>query len=625
MAGGVIWKVLYGALFVLVLPCLLTLWAKAAEPNVALPAYGSAPLGWLFTIGGLGLMLDAVTDLWRLGGGLPMNAYPPQRLVTQGTFRWVPHPIYAGFAAVCHGVSMASGSSAGLWLVTPAVVLASAALVLGYESVDLRKRCGDTVHILPADQITPLSSEDRIHFFIAVLIPWLALYEFTVNMGVQGVPYRFPFEDRLPVYSWTALIYESTYVTVAIAPWLAQTRRDLRQLMISAWVAMGIVFPFYWILPSAAPRPVIEDTGWLAQLLLWERGNCPPFAAFPSFHVLWTILIARMVLPRWLGVLYATAVAVCCVTTGMHYIPDVLAALAIAPLVLEPRYSWDASRRLTERIANSWLEWRIGSVRLINHGLYAGAAGCVQTLALMAAVGPGGEWKAFTVAIAGLIGAGAWAQWVEGSSRLRRPFGFYGGLIGAVAACLFFDERWTLLAACCLTGPWMQAIGRLRCLVNGCCHGAPAPDGIGIRVTHERSRVTRLAHLANVPIHPTQLYSIACNVMLGLALARLWAYGCPVSLICGLYLLVNGAARFVEEAYRGEPQTSVVLGLRFYQWIAIGSIIAGAVVTSLPAPPPVALHLSSTGLIAALLFGLLAAGAMGVDVPESDRALARLT
>jgi membrane-associated phospholipid phosphatase len=36
--------------------------------------------------------------------------------------------------------------------------------------------------------------------------------------------------------------------------------------------------------------------------------------------------------PRWLGILYAAAVAMSCITTGMHYIPDVVAALAIAPL-----------------------------------------------------------------------------------------------------------------------------------------------------------------------------------------------------------------------------------------------------------------------------------------------------
>ncbi len=174
------------------------------------------------------------------------------------------------------------------------------------------------------------------------------------------------------------------------------------------------------------------DGGYLSVLLdgSIERSAYPPTAAFPSFHVLWAIFVGRLCGPRWLGIGYAAAIAVSCVTTGMHYIPDVL--------------------RLTEWVANSWREWRIGPVRLINHGFYAGAAGFIQVMIVTAALGPGRAWKVMVTAIAGLLGAGAWAQWVEGSSRLRRPFGFYGGLIGVGLACLFFEERWTLVAVQCL-------------------------------------------------------------------------------------------------------------------------------------------------------------------------------
>jgi prolipoprotein diacylglyceryltransferase len=78
----------------------------------------------------------------------------------------------------------------------------------------------------------------------------------------------------------------------------------------------------------------------------------------------------------------------------------------------------------------------------------------------------------------------------------------------------------------------MQAIGRLRCLVNGCCHGRGTSPAIGIRITHERSRVTSMAELAGVPIHATQIYSILTNGFLGLLLLRLWMSGCPMAVIC---------------------------------------------------------------------------------------------
>jgi hypothetical protein len=162
-------------------------------------------------------------------------------------------------------------------------------------------------------------------------------------------------------------------------------------------------------------------------------------------------------------------------------------------------------------------------------------AAFVQIAVVTAALSRGQEWKVLITGFAGLLSAGAWAQWAEASSRLRRPFGFYGGLIGVALACLLFKERWILLAAHCLGAPWMQAIGRFRCLVNGCCHGGPAPSKLGICVTHERSRVTRLTGFAGLAIHPTQLYSILGSAFLGLVLWRLWSSSCPVSLICGVY------------------------------------------------------------------------------------------
>jgi prolipoprotein diacylglyceryltransferase/protein-S-isoprenylcysteine O-methyltransferase Ste14 len=618
-------KILYGALFVAVLPGLLILWAGGAQPNVSLPPYGSALLGGAITVGGFGLMFAAMLQLWRHGGGLPMNAFPPTSMVSRGVFHWLPHPIYTGFVAMCLGISMTAGSAAGLWLVTPSMLLACTGLVLGYERLDLKRRFGATLRLLPANDTTAPSNGDRIRFFLVVIIPWLALYEFSANMGVPGMAFRLKFEDDLPIYAWTALIYQTSYVSVALAPWCARTQRDLRQLMISAWVSMAVVFPIYWIIPSSAPRRPLEDNTWMAHLLDRERNTYPPTAAFPSFHVLWAIFVGRLLRPRWLGATYAASVAVSCITTGMHYIPDVIASFVIAPLLIKPQRARKELLRLTEWVANSWREWRLGSVRIINHGFYAGAAAFIQVAIVTAAIGPGREWKVLVTAGAGLLGAGAWAQWVEGSSLLRRPFGFYGGLIGVGIACLFFEERWTLLGAHCLSAPWMQAIGRLRCLVNGCCHGAPAPPEAGIRFMHARSRVTRLAGLAGVAVHPTQLYSILSNTLLGLVLFRLWFSGCPLSLICGVYAIGNGIARFVEEAYRGEPQTSMVWGLRLYQWIAVGSAITGAVLTTLRWPGAPVLTPSVLGVLWALAFAAISAAAMGVDFPETNRPLARLT
>lgn len=620
-----LWKILYGALFAVVVPALLIVWAFAAQSNVPMPVFGSSPLGLGLSMVGLTLMLAAMFELWRFGGGLPMNAFPPPRLVTRGSFGLVPHPIYTGFVALCLGVSMTARSPSGLWLVTPATAVACACLVFGYEHHDLKRRFGHTLQVLPADDDTSPSTLDRFRYFLLCVVPWVALYELTSQIPLRGIGFEFAFEEHLPIWSWTTPIYQSTYIAVALAPWCARTKRDLRHLMISAWTAAMVVFPFYWLIPSAAPRRSIVSPDLMTSLLSFERTTYPPVAAFPSFHVLWAVFVARLYRPRWLGVAYVIAVAVSCVTTGMHYIADVVFALAIAPLFCAPQKVWQLLRSCAEYMANSWREWRLGPVRLINHGFYAAMAAFTQVFIVTGAFGRGREWKVLITVAAGLVGAGLWAQWIEGSSRLRRPFGFYGGLIAGGLVCLLFQERWLLLAANCLAAPWMQAIGRLRCLVNGCCHGGPTSSEIGIRVTHPRSRVSHLAHLAGTPIHPTQLYSILSNILLGLFLARLWVSGCSLSVIIGVYAIGNGAARFVEEAYRGEPQTPLISGLRLYQWMALATAIIGAVLTTVPssAAPPWAL--SSSGIWLGIVFGVIAGVALGVDFPESESMFARLT
>lgn len=171
----------------------------------------------------------------------------------------------------------------------------------------------------------------------------------------------------------------------------------------------------------------------------------------------------------------------------------------------------------------------------------------------------------------------------------------------------------------------MQCLGRLRCLVQGCCHGREAPASLGISYRHPRSRVCRLTRLRDVPVHPTPLYSILCNVVIAPIVIRLWFWRAHLSLIVGVYLILTGLGRFVEEAYRGEPQTRILRGLRFYQWIAVGSVLGGAAATCITTgPAPGGFHFSWTLLPLSLAMGLLTWFAFGVDFPALNRRFSRL-
>ncbi len=633
-------KILYGGFFALVLPVLLVLWARSTAASVQIPLHASLFLGLAFGAAGALLVGLGMAALWTHGKGLPMNLAPPPHYVTQGVFRLLPHPIYTGFCVLSVGVSIAAGSASGLWLVTPLVALGCAALVLGYERHDLRSRFGDSMvnphAILPPGDDRPPTGSERIRCYLCVLLPWVFLYEAIVSAGVphDAVSAFLPFEKHLPVLEWTEFFYASCYVVTALVPLVATSARDLRRFAVRGLLAMAIVFPLFLVIPLVAvPRPFVPHHA-LGELLAWERTLDIPGAAFPSFHVIWALLAAKVFagrwpVMRWVCWAWALLVAASCVTTGMHAIVDVLGGFLITALVAYAARVWHGLRNLSERLCNSWKDWKLGPLRVINHGAYAGLAGFAGVFITQTLAGPESTAATFLAVVAGLLGAGLWAQFIEGSPVLLRPFGYYGGLLGtilgALAAPLTGSSAWLLLAAFAVSGPWVQALGRLRCLVQGCCHGRPAPETVGIRYIHPQSRVTRLTPWNGVPTHATPLYSILWNIVTGVALARLWILHPPLHLIAGLYLILNGLGRFVEEAYRGEPQTPVIARLRMYQWMAIGSIVTGALLTALgqgvPAPTP---HCSLISLLPAFAFGAICWFALGVDFPHANRRFARL-
>jgi prolipoprotein diacylglyceryltransferase len=230
-----------------------------------------------------------------------------------------------------------------------------------------------------------------------------------------------------------------------------------------------------------------------------------------------------------------------------------------------------------------------------------------------------------------IVGSALWAQLIEGSPALSRPYGFFGGVLAVIVfallvAPLAFDSSpWLVLATFATVAPWAQGLARLRCFANGCCHGSPCGDSCGVVYRNPHTRVVRLANLGGVPIHPTQLYSLIGNVLIGAIMMRLWAEGASLSFITGLYFALMGLARFVEEAWRGEPQTPSYAGLRLYQWLSIGSFVGGAALTVIPgslrAPAPApSLAALWTGLAAGTLTWFISS----VDFPRSKRRFARL-
>jgi hypothetical protein len=478
---------------------------------------------------------------------------------------------------------------------------------------------------------------NRASVVALVFLPWAVAFETVFYLGVppDAIEMYLPFERNWPVLEWSEVVYASAYVFVPAALFIAPTNASLRHFAITGLIATAVVTITYLTVPFIAPPRQFEPQSVFGTMLMFERQMSHTVATFPAFHVIWPLIAAQAWASRSrvhaiTGWAWAGLITVSCITTGMHALADLVAAMIFFAGLRSYRRIWEWLRHSAERVANSWQEWRVGGVRFINHGIYAGLGGFASFAMSSSIAGPEAMWPLVTIHIAALIGAGLWAQTLEGSSRLSRPFGYYGSVLGTVAATvavgMFTDNTLHLGATIALTAPWVQALGRMRCLVQGCCHGSVAGEHIGIRYWRERSRVCTLGNLRDVPLHPTPLYSIMANVVVGALLLRLCSLDAAYSLIIGAYFIMTGATRFAEESYRGEPQTLIVCGLRIYQWLAILSFVMGAAVTTIPSATAAdfSLWFDLKMLVVATLVGVAYAAAMGMDFPRSGKRFARL-
>ena len=367
----VLGKLAYGGLFIVLLPLLLFAWAESTADVVRLPALHAPIAGAALFAAGLIVMGTGMAALAVHGGGLPMNAFPPPRYVNRGIYALIPHPIYLGFTCSVAGAAMAAGSASGLWLVAPLVALGCAALVIGYERPDLERRFGPSLprplFSLPreADEVPPFP--ERLSVLFTVLLPWLLAYEAVVFLGLprDAVSAVLPFEAHWPVVEWTEILYASAYLFVPLAPLVARKGRDLRAFAVGGLLATAIGVLLFLTVPLIAPaRPFIPSSP-VGRFLAWERTVDSAGAAFPSFHVLWALLSARLwarSYPRWrlFAWFWGVALGVSCLTTGMHALVDVVAGVVLFFVVANPPGTWAAVRRWSEQLANSWREWSMG-------------------------------------------------------------------------------------------------------------------------------------------------------------------------------------------------------------------------------------------------------------------------
>ena len=185
------------------------------------------------------------------------------------------------------------------------------------------------------------------------------------------------------------------------------------------------------------------------------------------------------------------------------------------------------------------------------------------------------------VLVGGILGARALYILVNPYHFLSRPVeifmlhhggliffgGLGGGLIGAVLFIrkegLSFADTSDLIASYIALG---QAIGRIGCLLNGCCYGRPTNLPFGILFPGEKA-----------PLHPTQIYeSLACLAIFIFLLSLQAKRPFKLSIFL-LYLILYSVFRFFNEYFRGD-NLQAFLGLTLGQIIYLLLFFVGVVV-----------------------------------------------
>ncbi len=187
---------------------------------------------------------------------------------------------------------------------------------------------------------------------------------------------------------------------------------------------------------------------------------------------------------------------------------------------------------------------------------------------------------AFTVFIAGVLGARLFYVIEHAAHYIRHPqdivliqkggLAWYGGLLAAIITALVYlhKKRKRLLEVLDFIVPFValgQAIGRIGCLLNGCCYGKPSKAGIFFPVH-------------NAVLIPTQAYSTVG--LLAIFIILRWAQQRPHRtglVFCG-YLMLYSTKRFIIEFFRADNAV-IFAGLTLFQLLSLVMFIAAVIAT----------------------------------------------
>ena len=144
---------------------------------------------------------------------------------------------------------------------------------------------------------------------------------------------------------------------------------------------------------------------------------------------------------------------------------------------------------------------------------------------------------------------------------------FYGGLIGGVSFAFLGQKlartkisEYINVAVPCI--PLGHAIGRIGCLMAGCCHGAPYDGPLAVE--------QYFAGQPGMTFFPIQLVEACCLLIICVVLTILSRRVKGNYTLLRAYLAMYAVVRFSLEYGRGDSIRGIFSGVSTSQWISIG-------------------------------------------------------
>lgn len=168
------------------------------------------------------------------------------------------------------------------------------------------------------------------------------------------------------------------------------------------------------------------------------------------------------------------------------------------------------------------------------------------------------------------------SHYLQNPSEMLRIAGggfvFYGSLIFAIPVIIWWLNKQKIpvrpfMDILAFAGPVVHSFGRVGCFLAGCCHGKVCHNYLGVTFTDPHS----MARPLHTPLYPTQLFDIALNLLILVAVFALRKKQQFEGQLFLLYLLMYAVGRSVVEEFRGDEARGFVFEglLSHSQFIAI--------------------------------------------------------